>query len=195
LIDTPINRREGHDMAKRSRKRIPSMPVVHDRRSSDLLRNADVAPVEIDDPIEQGGKLLVMRSLRDDPLARMHCRKQVDEAQYQAGRAFQNDWENAEEGPRAIDPSKEAVDGGRTPEPFSEHKQRALARLAQCSRKLGMAGEAIVHDVLVHGRTMAQIAKRRGLAGQKWEEYFGKRFRECLETLAEVYGLVMKKSA
>ena len=31
-------------------------------------------------------------------------RRQIDEAQYRAGRVFQRDWEIAERGARAIDP-------------------------------------------------------------------------------------------
>ena len=37
-----------------------------------------------------------MRSIRNDPLARLHTHRQIDEAQYQGGRAFQDDWEKAE---------------------------------------------------------------------------------------------------
>jgi hypothetical protein len=42
----------------------------------------------------------------------LHDRRQIDEAQYYAGRAFQRDFEACERGPCAIYPSKEAVDGG-----------------------------------------------------------------------------------
>jgi hypothetical protein len=35
-------------------------------------------------------------------------------------RAFQFDWETAERGARAIDPTKEAVDGGQMPEPITD---------------------------------------------------------------------------
>src|SRR5882762_8725330 len=54
----------------------PTSPV-HDRRSSDLLRNAQVGIIEIDDPYEHGGKLLALRSTRNDPLARLHDRRQI----------------------------------------------------------------------------------------------------------------------
>jgi len=133
-----------------------------------------------------------MRSTRDDPLADLHARHMIDEAQYQAGRAFQSDFETAERGPRAIDPSKEAVDGGLMPEPITEAQRRAVGQLAAVYHKLGLDGSTLVHDVLVHNRTRRQIAESRGLTGKRWEEYYGMRFRECLDCLALVYGFAMR---
>lgn len=158
-----------------------------------MNRNADVGAIEVEDPYETGGKIVTLRNLREDPLGRLHDRRQIDEAQYLAGREFQADWERAEKGPQAIDPSKEAVDGGCMPDPIDEGQTKALVRINGVLRQLGADGSAIVHDVLVHGLTMEKIANRRELAGQKWVEYFGKRFRECLDCMAEYYGLAMPK--
>jgi len=177
-------------------KRRPYDPgKIHDRRTSDLVRGAEVAPIEIDDPLEAGGRLYVMRSTRNDPLASLHARRHIDEAQYQAGRAFQGDFETAERGPRAIDPSKEYVDGGELPEPITEGQRKAGIRLAVVYRELGQNGSALAHDVLIHGRTHKQIANLRGFTGEQWEKYFGMRFRECLDCLALVYGLAMESRA
>src|ERR1700689_3779136 len=91
----------------RARRNKPHNPAkVHDRRARDLLRNAEVAAVEVDDPLglEPGDKIVTLRSIRNDPLGRMHAHRHIDEAQYQGGRAFQNDWEKAERGPQAVDP-------------------------------------------------------------------------------------------
>jgi len=173
------------------KKRQPYDPAAHDRRATDLLRNAQVAPIEVDDPMELGAKLIVIRSTRDDPLGDMHARDQIDEAQYHAGRAFQHDFETAERGPRAIDPSKEAVDGGVMPEPITEAQRRAARQLAVVYRALGQDGSAIAHEVLVHGKTRSQIAASRGLVGERWEKYYGLRFRECLDCMAGIYGFTM----
>lgn len=172
---------------------LKDVAPVHDRQSTDLLRNARVAPMEVDDPLalEPGDKITVVRSLRDDPLARLHVRDQIDDAQYNAGRRFQHDFETAERGPRAIDPSKEAVDGGKPPEPITERQRLAVRRLNRAHRELGADGSGLTHDVLVHGRNMAQIAERRGVKGERWERYFGMRFQECLNRLAVVYDLAM----
>ena len=180
----------------RTKRRAPYDPSkAHDRRAAESNRGVEhhLTPKEVDDPYEAGGKIIVMRSTRDDPLADLHARHMIDEAQYHAGRAFQHDFETAERGPRAIDPSKEYVDGGALPEPITEAQRASTRQLAIVYRALGADGSAIVHGVLVHNRTRKQIAESRGLTGKRWEEYFGIRFRECLDCLARVYGFAMEK--
>lgn len=177
-------------MPRAKRQKPNDLKTVHDRRTTDLLRNAQVAPIEVDDPLEIGGKLIVMRSTRDDPLADHHARGHIDEAQYQGGRAFQDDFQAAERGPKAFE-MREWVDGGAAPEPLTERQRRAGRQLAVVYRELGADGSALAHDVLVHGRTMKQVSAARGLGGKTWEEYFGRRFRECLDCLARVYGFAM----
>lgn len=178
-------------MARPRRSKPHRMSKTHDRRAHDLPRNADVIPVEIDDPLalEPGDKIVALRSVRSDPLGRLHAHKQLDDAQYRAGRAFQNDWERAERGPQAIDPSREHVDGARGREPVTEGQRQAVLRLNRAERELGADGAAITHDVLVHGLTMEQVGHKRGLASQRWNDYFARRFKECLDRLAVVYGL------
>jgi hypothetical protein len=175
----------------RTKRRQPYDPnKIHDRRAaeSNLGVQNHLTPKEVDDPYEAGGKIIVMRSTRDDPLADLHARHMIDEAQYHAGRAFQSDFETAERGPRAIDPSKEAVDGGLMPEPITEAQRRSARQLAIVYRALGQDGSAIVHAVLVHNQTRKQVASARGLIGERWEKYYGLRFQECLDCMALVYG-------
>src|SRR5207249_3517518 len=112
-------------------------------------------------------KIVALRSIRNDPLARLHAHHQIDETQYQSGRAFQNDWERAERGPRAVDPTREYVDGGQMREPITEGQRKAVLRLNRAERELGADGSALVHDVLVHGLTMAQIGEKRGLCTKR----------------------------
>ena len=178
---------------KRSKPFNPAK--VHDRRSRDLLRNADVAAIEVDDPLglDPGDKIVTLRSLRNDPLGRMHSHHQIDEAQYQGGRAFQNDWEKAERGPQAVDPGREYVDGGQFREPITEGQRKAVLRLNRIERELGADGSALVHEALILGMTMEQISQRRGLRGQRWLDYFARRLRECLDRLALVYGFATEK--
>lgn len=174
-------------------KRTPYDPSkAHDRRTTDLLRNAMVAPIIVDDPLEMGSKLVVMRSLRNDPLAGLHSRQFIDDAQFWGGRSFQRDFEAAERGPRAIDPSKEAVDGGQMPEPITETQQKAAHKLGEIYRALGQDGSALVHNVLIHGMTMEQISVARGTNSELERKYLGRRFRECLDCLAKIYGFAME---
>src|SRR4249919_3087030 len=167
----------------RARRKKPHDPArVHDRRSNDLPRNAEVAAVEVDDPLglEPGDKIVTLRSIRNDPLARLHSHRQIDDAQYQGGRAFQNDWEKAERGPRAVDPTREYVDGGQMREPITDGQRRAAMRLTCVERELGADCSAWVHEVLIQGMTMEQVGQRRGLHSQRWNDYFARRLRECL---------------
>src|SRR4029077_3957042 len=134
-----LSHRKEANMARARRNRSYRLSKVHDRRSRDLPRNAEVAEVEIDDPLalEPGEKIVALRSIRNDPLGRLHSHRQIDEAQYQGGRAFQNDWERAERGPRAVDPTREYVDGGQTREPITEGQRKAVLRLNRAERELG----------------------------------------------------------
>jgi len=167
----------------------------HDRRAVDLPRHAEVARVEVDNPLalEPGEKIVALRSIRNDPLGRLHSHRQIDEAQYQGGRAFQNDWERAERGPQAIDPSREHVDGIQAREPITEGQRQAVLRLNRAERELGLDGSAIIHDVLVHGLTMDQVGEKRGLSTQRWSDYFARRLKECLDRLALIYGFATER--
>jgi hypothetical protein len=184
-------------MAKTKRRKPYDPTKAHDRRARDLPRNAEVAAVEVDDPLglDPGDKIVTLRSLRNDPLGKLHARRQIDEAQYQGGRSFQNDWEKAERGPQAVDPTREYVDGGQFREPITERQRKAVLRLNRIERELGADGSALTHEVLILGMTMEQVSQRRGLGGQRWLDYFAKRLRECLDRLALVYGFATEKQA
>lgn len=176
----------GHSMSKNIR-RVGISASKKGRPNPEYPRHL----IEVDDPYELGAKTVAERNIKNDPLANLHARHQIDEAQYHAGRAFQHDFEIAERGPRAIDPSKEAVDGGRIPEPITEQQQKAVGRLNRAGRALGADGSGLIHAVLIGRQTCSQVAGARGLSGERWEKYFGMRFRECLECLAVVYGFAM----
>jgi hypothetical protein len=182
-------------VARAKRNKRQKLARVHDRRSTDLPRNAEVAAVEVDDPLglEPGEKIVTLRSLRNDPLGKLHSHRQIDEAQFQGGRAFQDDWEKAERGPQAVDPTREYVDGGQAREPITERQRKAVLRLNRAERELGADGSALVHEILVLGLTMEQVGQRRGVLGQRWMDYFARRFKECLDRLALIYGFATQR--
>src|ERR1700682_6795818 len=138
-------------MARAKRNRQHNAQKVHARRSKDLPRNAEVAAVEVDDPLglEPGEKIVTLRSLRNDPLGKLHSHRHIDEAQFQGGRAFQDDWEKAERGPGAVDPTREYVDGGQAREPITERQRKAVLRLNRAERELGAAGSRLVEEGLI----------------------------------------------
>src|SRR3954447_13959478 len=186
-----VNFARSIQVARVRRNKSYKLAQIYDRRSRDVPFNAEVAEVEVDNPLalDAGEKIVAIRSIRGDPLGRLHAHHQIDEAQYRGGRAFQNDWERAERGPQAMDPTREYVDGARTREPVTESQRQAVLRLNPIERELGTDGAALVHDVLVLGLTMDEIGQRRAVRTQRWTDYFARRFRECLDRLALVYGL------
>lgn len=171
-----------------------ALAAVHDRRSTDLTRNAQVSPAVVDDPYSTiGEKIQVTRSLRDDPLAWMDSRGFLHPSQLAAGRRWQAILERAQiGGVKAIDPTKEAVDGKRIPEPITDGQIKATKQLAEADRELGLEGCALVRDILEHRMTVAVAAARRGLTKEPEVKYLGRRFRECLDTLAKLWGLATK---
>jgi hypothetical protein len=164
--------------------------TVHDRKAREINRQAEVTTIEVDDPYEAGEKIIVTRQLRNDPLARLHDHHQIDDAQYLAGRAYQRDWETAERGARAIDPTKEAVDGGKMPEPITDSQAKARKRLIQVRVVLGVRMHQVAHAVLIDGQSLEKLAliafnKR----SESWFLYYGRMFRDALDLLAVEYSL------
>ena len=159
--------------------------------------NHEVDIVTVDNPLAtiRGVKSDAIRSLRD-PLDAMHNRGQLNDsnglkgdARYQAGRLWQRYYEQLEiGGSRAIDPTKEAVDGGRFPEPDLDKRERASKALSEANQRLGRQGKIILQMVLGEHKTIQETSMAFGLKSKREFEYMGQRFRECLETLAKLWG-------
>lgn len=166
---------------------------AHDRRSTDTLAAGDYAPIDVADPFDPESKITVLRQLRSDPLARLHAHRQIDDAQYHAGRAYQRDWEVAERGARAIDPTREAVDGGKLAEPLTDRQARARARLIDIESVIGRKIKTVVDAVLIEGMTVEALTiSKFQRSGQTWTRYFGTMFRDGLDMLAVEYKLASR---
>ena len=163
---------------------------VHDRRAKQISRGqaGHIVEVEVDDPYDATARISAVRSVRDDPLADHLARGHIDQAQYEAGRAFQRWFAVAERGPRALGWT-EAVDGGLPAETLTDEQLKAGKWLAKCYGALGRDGSVLMHEMLVDAKTTRQIAAARGMIGEDWNRYFSRRLFECLDTLAIVFGL------
>jgi hypothetical protein len=158
--------------------------------------SADTAEIDVDDPhaTRKGQKIRVLRTFRSDPLARLHSRKQIDEAQYNAGRAYQRDVQIAERFVRSLDLSRERVDGGAPPEPLTDAQVRAQKRLTGLERVLGRTMHRVTRAVLVEGLSMETVAQRLfDRDGELSVKYYGRLFRDALDVLAEEYGLAGRR--
>jgi hypothetical protein len=171
----------------RAGKPKPQEPTPHDRQAKDLLRNAQVATAVVPDPYGQPGeKITVLRSIRDDILAEMLARKEIDQAQFDAGRRYEHYAEQAEIGNvKAIDPRKEAVDGGGGYEGITDRQIDAVRALSEAARVLGARGEALVREVLVLRKRFSHMGLPDRAVGQARVRFF-----TYLEILAEFWGCV-----
>jgi hypothetical protein len=135
-------------------------------------------------------------NLRDDPLGHMYHRGREEirlgRAQYEAGRKWQRTYEMAGIG-RVRSPSdiREHVDGGGIAHSGATDKQmQAHALLHHWRGVLGDRGAELVEAVLADKRTLRQMAlKLHNEASAANIKYVGRRFRECLSTLAKEMGL------
>jgi hypothetical protein len=160
-----------------------------DRQSGDKQVNRQYAVMEVEDPYAPGERITVTRQLRHDQLAWYHTHRQIDDAQYAAGRAYQRDYEAAERGARAIDPTKEAVDGGAAVDPLPVAQIAARNKLVAIEAILGHYLIRLLQAVLIHGASLSSMAS---LNNEAAKDHVGRMFRMGLELLAVQYGLSHK---
>ncbi len=179
-------------MPRISRRKKPQQAPVHERKATtDFLLNAQMTPVEVKNPYDKdGGTIIVMASVRDDLLRRLNTSKEpIENALFEAGRAWERDWQYAQGGHSSGSQFMERVDGGGfNGDVLSEKQREAMRRLAIADRELGQVGCVIVRDIL--GRNMdyeAVAIKHRGDAGDRAVRYVRDRFKECLKVLAIAY--------
>ena len=164
-----------------------------DRRAAELPRQAKLVAVEVDDPYEAGATIIAFKNEKSDPLERLKVQGDIDEAQYQAGKAYERDLEMVEVGNvKAIDPSKEAVDGGRFGDSVTEGYGKAHRRLEEAGVILGQFKEALVRGVLIGNVSPRQMAIANGYKAERELWYYGRQFRNALEELAQMYGYVVR---
>jgi hypothetical protein len=161
-----------------------NVDIVHDRRAEILpFQDTGVAVDVVEDPYGVG-KISVLRSTRDDPLAGMRARGFIDDAQFAAGRHWQQCWEDAQIGQiRAVDTTKEPVQGGPTCTPFTDKQREAFRELQLASVILGYEGDMIIREVLAQRMSLKDV----GLKHHRPKKYIGMRFREALESMAKLW--------
>lgn len=197
-------------MRRRSRKpkyQLKQQPRIHDRTSAIVPHGAKIFVDTTDDPwpgvrefasdeqtpgelrAAPPPRISVVRSIRADPLGALKAQGVIDEVQFLAGQIWQWSYMRAEIGAlKAIDPTLESVDGSHLSDPLNQQVRKAVANLRKAKAALGSHGERLVIEILGKGRTLSQTADNFGLPSRSGREYIGRRFRECLDCLAVVFG-------
>ena len=135
----------------------------------------------------------VIVNLREDPIGRMHARRQVDEAQYSAARAYQQLYDRATIGTLSpADPSRIRVDGGQRPDPISAARMAAATRLRSVESTLqgqhGYIGLTLTRSVLTGGKSIEKSARDFGASSERDVRWWGHLLRRCLDVLAKALG-------
>lgn len=152
----------------------------------------------VDDPFEKVNpktgkrpKIRVAANLRNDRLGYMFSRRLVSHAQYAAGRKWQLVHEQTTVGRiRAIDPTREPVDDSRIPDVLNDSMLKASKELDRARQRLGTEGHLLIVAVLVDGKSLEELATEAVGREANWYHVkkLGRRFRECLDTLAGLWG-------
>ena len=168
------------------------MRPAFDRRTSDLPWGADVASSVEEDPYAPGDRIVVLRSIRDDPLAGLLSRGHIDQAQFQAGRRWQACYERAGIGMViAMDPTKEPVDGhGPGHADVTDSQLDAFQQSACGQQSARTAGQCPRPPRSGPRPGNQELCRRTNHLSEIKIKYVGQRLRECLETLAELWGFV-----
>lgn len=209
-------------MAKKQKLKAPkvcagSRAVVHDLIPLDVPKHVEGAVVEIDNALydkidearqdERGEwrtgdreRVRVVISFKHDPVGRMFARGQIQEAEYKAARELQRLHDQAQIGViRAMDPSKECVDGGLLPDPLTDVQQRAIRQIRAVERGLKMAhgtiGLSLINAVLVGKQTLEQAARDRGADTTRRIEFWCGLFHQCLHSLGIEMGTIKGAAA
>jgi hypothetical protein len=137
--------------------------------------------------------LTAIVNLRNDAIGKMHARRQVDEAQYQAARAFQQLYDFATIGGYSVaDMLRPKVDGGRIRDPLPPARVAAAKRLRSVETTLkdwhGFAGLSLTRAVLTGGQTVERAARAVGARSDRELRSWAWLFRKCLDVLAKALG-------
>lgn len=161
------------------------------RRKREQALPSYIGTDTVDNPYPVGpAKIIALRSYRDDPLALMLCRKQITKWQFEAGRAWQRLYREAEITPvQAMDPTKEPVDGGgNVMLGVADRKLDAVERKNALTAKLRAQDVRLLDFVLIAGMGVREYAHATGWNTARHVKAVGLQFRQALELLAREFG-------
>lgn len=140
---------------------------------------------------KQADTVTVQVNIRESSITQMRARDQIDEAQKVAADRFRAVFERAGlAGVKAMDTTRERVDGGRMQGNLSDTRLDAARELSVLARELGKIGYPVC--VLICGERLAirEMARRMlGRPAKKRElDYYGRLLRDHLDILCVFWG-------
>jgi hypothetical protein len=201
-------------MARRRQPYDPNAVKRHDRTGF-YSRAANLTFDEIPDPYvhsserepvesRAGGEwivpavptLVVARS-RADLLAGLHVRRQIGDAEFQAGRQYQRLAEQAGRGIRSS-PLEPRVQYGRV-DGVPDAVLIAARRLRSLDGKIvlahGVVGIVVLRAVLIEGLGVKKVAMRFGDSTQRGCDWYGRLLRETLTELSIITGFASRPAS
>jgi hypothetical protein len=138
-------------------------------------------------------RIRVIANLKEDPLGRMYVRRQIDQAQFLGGRAYQEHHDAAVIGSiHSVDLEKTKVSGGQLRDPLTDRQRRAAAKLrsieSEVQRRHGGVGIALARAVLADHRPVEQAARNAGAVSDRELRSWCWLFRKILDVIALVTG-------
>ncbi len=177
---------------KKGQRKKPDAPVIIGTLKSDIEWATVEDPEFSHDHVE--GKLgntrfkTVARNRRESGISELAAKGALNAAQVAAADRFRALFEAmGGAGARAIDPAKEAVDGGRIPDPISTRAFQAGVELKKAAEHVqkshGLYGYKLVCYVAGEGRTIRELTQTR-----RQRDTMTDYLRMCLTSLAEFWG-------
>lgn len=122
---------------------------------------------------------------RESPIAWMLVHERVNAAQAKAASIFRRNYEMAGgAGAKAIDYTKEPVDGGGFPDILTDRQAEAAKELGRARAALGFSGYELVEQVCGQCLWINQIE------ATKWRQLqAANNLRDCLDVLADFWGV------
>jgi hypothetical protein len=172
----------------KSKKRVPYLSHGAEGR-------VELGTRMVDDPLEAGQRYQAQVNVRESSIDHMHSRGRIDASQKIAGDRFRKLWEMASVGSnKAMDTSKEPVDGGGIGDPISDDLIRASQELSRVMSSLGPIGSQLLVSLVGEGKRVEDVAASwsdtgGALRGKRAEGYVSGRMIEALDDLVRLWKL------
>jgi hypothetical protein len=149
----------------------------------------------VPDPMEPSASIKATVNVRESSIDHMASRGRINASQAEAGQRFRKLWEKAAVGRnKAMDTSREPVDGGGVGDPISDDLVRASYELNKVLRIAGQAGAQLLIAIVGEGRRIEEVAARWSrsggvVKGDRAQGYVTGRMVEALDELVRFWKL------